>query len=459
MTARTGGSPRERARGDTPGSAEFAEGPLSPLETLLSIFTAEQAPPAARPAGRPRRGRHARTPGTRARTDRRAGAGSARRSGPAPSQFTVTVIVPAYNEEEGIRDTLDALARQTASPERVIVVDDCSQDNTGQVARAYGVDVLRPPQNLGSKARAQNYALPHCSTDLVLPVDADTILGADYIELIKRPFADPRVVIAAGNVQTKFTRTITERGRSIEYLYGFHYYRPIQNKAGAPVVCSGCCSAFRRDVLVASGGFPERTIVEDFDWTATQQIAGNKAVYVAAAEAWAADPETPRFLRKQMNRWMSGFFQNMRIHFWQAWRHKPMLAFWYTLAIAEILMLPLWWASPLLWAYVWHDPLAATLKWWLAIQIAVNVPVLIYAAIRRRLNPLRVLMNFPFVYFNGAINSFYAWKGLIVELILVPLGVTAGLTVYEKGRLIICTEANSQPRDSRVCFTPWLAYA
>jgi len=37
-------------------------------------------------------------------------------------------------------------------------------------------------------------------------------------------------------------------------------------------------------VLVASGGFPERTIVEDFDWTASQQIAGNKAVYVAAAE-------------------------------------------------------------------------------------------------------------------------------------------------------------------------------
>jgi hypothetical protein len=57
-----------------------------------------------------------------------------------------------------------------------------------------------------------------------------------------------------------------------------------------------------------------------------------------------------------------------------------------------------------------------------------------YAALRRRVNPLRVLTNFPFVYFNGAINSFYAWKGMIVELILVPLGVTRGLTVYEKGR-------------------------
>jgi N-acetylglucosaminyltransferase len=352
----------------------------------------------------------------------------------AAGRFTVTVIVPAYNEEDGIRDTLDALMQQTDRPERIIVVDDCSRDNTGPVAGEYGVDVLRPPHNLGSKARAQNYALPYCVTDLVLPVDADTILAADYVERIKRPFEDPRVVIAAGNVQTRFTRTVTERGRSIEYLYGFHFYRPIQNRAGAPVVCSGCCSAFRREVLVASGGFPERTIVEDFDWTAAQQIAGNRAVYVAGAEAWAADPETIRYLRKQMNRWMSGFFQNMRIHFWSAWRHKPMLAFWYTVAIAEILMLPLWWGGPLLWVYVWHDPFVRTFEWWLALQLAVNIPVLMYAAMRRHVNPLRVLVNFPLVYVNGAVNSFYAWKGMIVELVLVPLGIARGLTVYEKGR-------------------------
>jgi glycosyltransferase involved in cell wall biosynthesis len=352
----------------------------------------------------------------------------------AGGRFTVTVVVPAYNEEGGIRDTLDALMRQTDRPERIIVVDDCSQDNTGPVAREYGVEVLRPPHNLGSKAKAQNYALPYCATDLVLPVDADTILAADYVERIKRPFEDPRVVIAAGNVQTKVTRTVTERGRSIEYLYGFHFYRPIQNRAGAPVVCSGCCSAFRREVLVASGGFPERTVVEDFDWTASQQIAGNKAVYVAAAEAWAADPETIHYLRRQMNRWMSGFFQNMRIHFWPAWRHKPVLAFWYSIAIAEILMLPLWWGGPLLWVYVWHDPFVRTLEWWLVLQLAVNIPVLMYAAVRRHVNPLSVLVNFPLVYVNGAVNSFYAWKGMIVELVLVPLGIARGLTVYEKGR-------------------------
>lgn len=136
---------------------------------------------------------------------------------------TLTVIVPAHNEELGLPATLESLTRQTEPPEQIIVVDDGSADRTGEVAAAYGATVLRPPRNLGSKARAQNHALPHCATDLVLAVDADTVLAPDYIERIKPAFDDPEVVVAAGNVQTRFTRTAWERGRSIEYLFGFHW--------------------------------------------------------------------------------------------------------------------------------------------------------------------------------------------------------------------------------------------
>lgn len=78
------------------------------------------------------------------------------------------------------------------------MVDDGSTDRTSQVAAAYpGVTVLRPPANLGSKAKAQNYALPYCRTRLVLPVDADTVLADDYIERVKPEFNDPQVAIAA----------------------------------------------------------------------------------------------------------------------------------------------------------------------------------------------------------------------------------------------------------------------
>ncbi|MCP9976429.1 glycosyltransferase [Actinomadura madurae] len=117
-------------------------------------------------------------------------------AGPAP--LTLAVIVPAHNEEEGLPATLESLLRQTVPADQIIVVDDGSTDRTSQVAAAYpGVTVLRPPANLGSKAKAQNYALPYCRTRLVLPVDADTVLADDYIERVKPEFNDPQVAIAA----------------------------------------------------------------------------------------------------------------------------------------------------------------------------------------------------------------------------------------------------------------------
>ncbi|GAA2459445.1 hypothetical protein GCM10010191_94620 [Actinomadura vinacea] len=346
----------------------------------------------------------------------------------------VSVIVPAHNEEQGLPATLASLMAQTDPACQIIVVDDGSIDRTGEVARTYGVTVLRPPHNLGSKAKAQNHALPHCEGDLVLAVDADTILAPDYIERLKPAFADPGVAIAAGNVQTRFTRTVWERGRSIEYLFGFHWHRPIQASAQSPMVCSGCCSAFRRDLLLAHGGFPERTIVEDMDLTWSAQIAGHKAVYVGDAVAWAADPETLPFLRRQVRRWMAGFFQNVRLHLRQLVFRKPMLALWVLLAILEILLAPLWWATPVLLTLTWNMPVGQSIAWWWGTELLLMAPPLIYAAKRRRIPLRQVLLNIPCVYPARAINTYYAWKGLITELLLVPLGLTTSLTIYEKGR-------------------------
>ncbi len=347
---------------------------------------------------------------------------------------TLTVIVPAHNEEQGLPATLESLLRQTHPPEEIIVVDDGSTDRTGEVAAAYGTTVLTPPSNLGSKARAQNHALPHCTTDLVLAVDADTVLAPDYIEKIKPVFDDPSVAVAAGNVQTRFTRTAWERGRSIEYLFGFHWNRPIQNHANSPVVCSGCCSAFRRKPLSDFGGFPERTIVEDMDFTWSMQIAGRRAVYVGDAVAWAADPETLTYLRKQVWRWMAGFFQNVRLHLGPLITRKPMLAIWIILALIEIFTAPLWWATPLLLTLALHKSIVSTVFLWLTPEVLFTTPPLIYAARRRKLPMLQVLGNIPFVYLTKAVNIYYAWKALIVELILVPLHLSQGLVVYEKGR-------------------------
>ena len=86
-------------------------------------------------------------------------------SNPAPHDrgAALTVIVPAYNEAESIADTVRSLLAQTVRPAEIIVVDDGSSDGTGDIARALGVTVLRPPRGTGSKAGAQNIAQARAS--------------------------------------------------------------------------------------------------------------------------------------------------------------------------------------------------------------------------------------------------------------------------------------------------------
>ncbi|MGW4894730.1 glycosyltransferase family 2 protein [Kitasatospora sp. NPDC004240] len=355
----------------------------------------------------------------------------------ATRPLTLTVIVPAHNEEEGLPATLEALLRQTVPAEEIIVIDDGSTDRTNEVATGFGVTVLRPPRNLGSKAKAQNYALPFCRTDLVLAVDADTVLADDYIENIKPAFDDEEVLIASGCVQSRYERTWAERGRSVEYLYGFHWNRPIENLANSPVVCSGCCSVFRLRPLVDFGGFPERTIVEDMDYTWSVQMSGKKALYVSSAVAWAADPEDLTYLRKQAWRWAAGYFQNVRIHLPRMVFKKPMLAFWVALKLWETIAVPLWLLLPLVLPDVGFsvgDAFLWWFLWWLSTStLMIGLP-LVYAARKRRIPLRRVLRNLPYVFLTKLVDFCYQWKALVVELILVPLRLSKGVHHYEKGR-------------------------
>lgn len=347
---------------------------------------------------------------------------------------TITALVPAYNEEEGIADTLRSLLAQDEPFDEIIVVDDGSKDRTAEIARSFGVTVVQPPSNLGSKAKAQNYGLAFVTTDLVLPVDADTVFAEDYVRLIKEPFADPTVAVAAGCVQTRFTKTIWERARWIEYHVGFHWFRPIQNMVNSPMVCSGCCTAFRMTYLLEFGGFPERTIVEDIDYTWSQQILGRRAVYVEDAVAYAAEPVNVTYMAKQLWRWKSGFFQNVRQHYPSLVRRKPMLALWVTLSLWETVVSPITMLIPVWWLFTLHHSLLSVAVWSALSEAVVFAPPTLYAWKKRGTNPLRVLVNYPAFWALKCLNFWFDWKAIINELVLYPLKLSEGLHFYEKGR-------------------------
>ena len=89
----------------------------------------------------------------------------------------LTVMIPAYNEGPSITDTVRSIQHQTMPPTEIIVIDDCSTDNTAAIARNLGVTVMQPPVNTGSKAGAQMFALSHVKTELVMAIDGECVLA------------------------------------------------------------------------------------------------------------------------------------------------------------------------------------------------------------------------------------------------------------------------------------------
>ena len=160
----------------------------------------------------------------------------------------LTVIIPAYNEAEFVGDTIRSLLAQTVPPDQIILVDDGSTDGTGDVGRRAGITVVRPPRNTGSKAGAQTFALPWVRTELVMAIDADTTLEPTAVERLMQPFAQPGVGAACGFVLPRRIKTLWERGRFIEYLFAFTFYKQVQDYYRRPLISSGCFSMYRTDL-------------------------------------------------------------------------------------------------------------------------------------------------------------------------------------------------------------------
>jgi biofilm PGA synthesis N-glycosyltransferase PgaC len=347
---------------------------------------------------------------------------------PAPSTYVrtapVTVIVPAYNEAASLADTIKSLEAQTVRPREILVVDDCSTDGTGEVARWLGVTVLRPERNTGSKAGAQTFALGRVTTPFVMALDADTVLAPDAIERLLPAFDRPETAAACGFVVPRRVETIWERGRYIEYLFAFTFYKRVQEVYGKPLISSGCYSMYRTDVLRAMGGWSHRTMAEDMDLTWSLYQRGWEVRFVPEAVCYPIEPRTFGFLAKQLRRWSHGFVQNVRLHrrgLLQVpyLRSAVAVAFWDALIASALYLfllpvLSLVLRSPwLLLGYVIDVP-------------AVLVPVLAGAAARREVG--RALASMPAFFVLRTVNGFFFLQAAWSELFL-----GRSLQVYEKG--------------------------
>lgn len=193
----------------------------------------------------------------------------------------VSVVVPVYNDPEGIRATLDSLAEQSAPTERheIIVVDNGSTDETRTVVREYcrresDIELLVEDDVQGSYA-ARNRGIEAAVGSVVAFVDADMVVGSTWIEDVARRMAETDAAYLACDVRLF---TPEEEGLVAKYnrLNDLHVERFVEELSFAPT----CCLVVRRALLEELDGFdPRLQSGGDFEFGNRVATAGRRLHY------------------------------------------------------------------------------------------------------------------------------------------------------------------------------------
>ncbi len=235
---------------------------------------------------------------------------------PSTYKPRVSIIVPAYNEEKVVARTIETLIEADYPNKEIIVVDDGSQDNTYRVALEYvrkGIKVVKRPN--GGKFAALNTGIAVSTGEIIVTVDADSMIARASLSEMVRGFENPDVAGVAGNLKV-FNRTnLLTKLQTLEYIVQIQIVRRAFENFGSLTVASGAFSAFRKTALQEAGYYDPDYLLEDFDITIkllkSHQVLHGSNEAVCYTEA----PETLRDVYRQRLSWFRGDYQNF-------WKHR-----------------------------------------------------------------------------------------------------------------------------------------
>ncbi|MGN0791992.1 MAG: glycosyltransferase family 2 protein [Christensenellales bacterium] len=279
----------------------------------------------------------------------------------------VSIIVPAYNEEVTVVETVKSLLALEYKLYEIIIVDDGSKDSTSKkLIEAFNMQPIRRPiqrkipcqpeefiyetamqkvpltlirKKNGGKADSLNMGINACRYPYFICMDADSVLQHDSLSRIVRPLLENENVVAVGGVVRPCNGAELERGKVkkykfpinilacmqvLEYDRSFLASRILFDKFNGSLIISGAFGLFKKDTVVEAGGYDHSTMGEDMELVVKlhEYCVVNDIPYcikyATDAICWSQAPERLRDLCKQRKRWHLGLFQSM-------WKHRIML--------------------------------------------------------------------------------------------------------------------------------------
>jgi len=221
------------------------------------------------------------------------------------------VLLPAKDERLGISKTVTSVLNAGVPAADIYVIDDGSSDGTGEIARSFGVNVLRNPKNIG-KALALSRGARDFGVvdryDYICLMDADTEVCEGYFDVVRRAFSDASIAAICGRAKSTPHNWLTAY-RCLAYWMSHAIYKGGQSNMGVITVTPGCASSFRADVF-SKLDWNTDTIVEDMDCTIqVHRKKLGRILYQRDAVVSTQDPRTVRDYIKQIYRWDTGTWQ------------------------------------------------------------------------------------------------------------------------------------------------------
>ncbi len=278
------------------------------------------------------------------------------------NHIPISILVPAYNEEVTIIDSIESLINLDYPQYEIVIVNDGSKDSTSErlieyydlkkVQRPYrrlvkskdaleiyenqgNIKIILAEKENGGKSDALNLGINLSSYPLFLCVDADSVLQRDALKKIVEPFLEKDKTVAAGGNIRVSNGMIIEDGviksfekpknptvlfQLIEYIRVFLNSRVSLNGINGNLIISGAFGLYRKQAVVNVGGYTHGLMGEDMEITVKIHSFYKKnnipyrASYVPDAICWTQVPESLKILRRQRRRWQVGLGQSLKMH-------------------------------------------------------------------------------------------------------------------------------------------------